>query len=325
MIAGNSASTGMIARYHAKVRLESKGSVEGKEYAPLIQTCEYWRNGDDYRLRALAGGNLIDAERGKGRVRLLILQEKGGQPDPADPTSTMTIAARDRRFVDTDPWELSLFVLPVGISSKPPMQLYDLAGAVAAGTVTEAAQADLDGRRTVHIAVNLAKERRSYEVWAAQDYNCALVKVIHRTFGERGDQEWLQEYKADGFIEASPSLYVPTRAYVQSTFKAVRYKASGAISDIIVNEKLPPIPRFVLPATVVMALDESNGTAFRVDRQGNRNSAVQKLGEWYEPPVPAKASSGSPRSAAGWASIAGAALFFVVGIITVWRRRVRRG
>jgi hypothetical protein len=319
--AGNGASINIIERYYAKVLLTSKATVAGKETTPLTHSCEYWRTGQNYRIRSRVGSTMTEVEREREKVRFLVVKTKDEQPDFGGSSTSMIISGRDRRCVDADPWELSLFSLPVGISSKPPLRIYDLAGLVETGTVTEAGWVILHGRKAVHVSVDLTAERRSYEVWAAPDYNWALVKVVHKTVDERGAQEWLNEYQVDEFTEIAQSVYVPTRAYINARFKDATYEASATLADIVVNRDLPPAPKFVLPPAGLTAFDESNGTTFRVNAKGTSVSKVRKLGEWYSPPVPAATQTGSYWSGAGWTTVGLAALLFFTGAVKAWGRR----
>ena len=319
--AGNGASINIIERYYAKVLLTSKATVAGKETTPLTHSCEYWRTGQNYRIRSLVVHDDGGRTRAPEAVRFLVVKTKDEQPDFGGSSTSMIISGRDRRCVDADPWELSLFSLPVGISSKPPLRIYDLAGLVETGTVTDAGWVTLHGRKAVHVSVDLTPERRSYEVWAAPDYNWALVKVIHKTFDERGAQEWFHEYQVDSFIEISQSVYIPTRANINGRFKEATYEASATLADIVVNRDLPPAPKFVLPPAGLTAFDESNFTTFRVDAKGNSVGKVRKLGTWYTPSVPAVAETGSYWSVAGWTTVGLAALLFLAGAVKAWGRR----
>jgi hypothetical protein len=321
-IAGNSGTVGMIERYHAKVLLESEAIAGGKRFGPLKQSAEYWRTGENYRSRSRSGDTFTELERERGRVRFFNAKAKNDQPDLSDPSISIIISDPDRRCVDTDPWELSLFSLPVGIKSKPPKRMYDLAGLIETGTVSEAAWVELQGRKMMYASVALQPEHRSYEVWASPSFNWALVKVIHRTTDERGEPEWYFEYEADRFVEACPSVYVPALVRVIARHgKDSEYKGTATLSDIVVNQNLPPAPRFALPPAGPMAFDESSGATFRLDGRGNPVGKVRKFGEWYVPPTRPEKQTSSYSSRIGWTIVVVAASLFAAGVVRARGRR----
>jgi hypothetical protein len=312
VVAGHLSTIQTISRYHAKVELTAEANLAGERVVVPPQEAEYWRTDEDYRIRALdAVGRIVQVERKAGNVRILAYRPTETFSDRRARPS-LIVGDRHRRAIDLDPWELSLFSLPVGIYTRPPMVVYDMESLTGTGTVREAAWVEESGRERIYVRVDLPEERRAYEIWAAPEYNWALVKVIHTTYEESGTLAWHREYTCEEFIECEPTIFVPTKASIRSEFGGHTYSGTATFSEILLNEACPRPPRFELPRSGLTVVDEAAHTIYEIDGAGRRSGDVVPLAGTIIPPSPAE-RSGDGRATLGYILIAFSTAFLFAG------------
>lgn len=309
---GNSSSIQMLRTYYAKTRMQSM-SLEGKP--GLAFTSEYWRTGPDFRLREDEGHRVVHFELKKGQGRITTTVSLGDtRPDPKRDVAVQLVG-KDRRATQMDPWELSLFQLPIGIFGKPPLAIYQVDQLIKHGVVREARWVTIDGGKQAHLLVGLPDERRSYEIWSDPAHNWLLSRAVHRTFNAEGRVEAEIDYRIQAFTEAKPGIYVPTRiacSWIHQSTSGVR--AEVILSELVVNETLRQVPSFPEPPVGSRVIDETAGTSFLVGTGGKRIGPITRLGEHV---VPLSEPESAPTVWSLNGIVGGLALFVAIGLMIV--------
>ena len=284
IISGNESAVGSIESYYAEVdwsesQEDQNFAAEDSASPPTndIRKCIYWRTPNGVRLREVRGVQTLDAEIIGGESRLIITDTRIGE---SQQEVGMTIDVADLRIVDTDPWELSMFSLPVGIYSKDQYPVYTLSEAVDVGNIRNSSWEELNGQRLAKLRVDIEEKRRSYEIWANPNYNWMIVKANHTVNDEDGNILFRNEYRATDYIEIEDAIFVPQRVDVIMKFKDLPPIVRVArIKNITVNQPLPPIPPMPKIKRGSMVVNEIEGTAYVTNEDGRQIGVTKRIGE----------------------------------------------
>ena len=319
--AAQTATIQMIHSYHAKLTQVTKSELT----TGFTNASEYWRVGDAFRIHETTGSTkIVDIMFAHAKVHVM---SKNLVTDPRDmdPRPVMIVGDKNRRTLDTDPWELSLFVMPNGIYMQKPLPVYTLDDLAGVGELTSAQWEMLDGRRVAHLVVNLPKEQRRYELWSDPQYNWCLSKVVHVVNLEPGVETWRLEYHVLQFTEAAKDLYVPSKVSLVGKYLAKSgYTTTAEISDIQVNDprlQLPPMPS---DKQSMVIIDENAGVTYSTDKSGRRVGPSHRLGGRFSPALalPKPPGRKEPRSLLGWLVITLSAGMIGWGFYLRRRRRL---
>jgi hypothetical protein len=280
----------MIQAYYAEIRTDN--NLE-KEFS---RTAKYWRERGRIRLREQnTPWKTVDLEITGGRLQ--VIPTFDGKTVLDSHISGTIITNKHYRVADADPWEFSLFSLPVGIHTRPPELIYSLSEAAQRGRVTSVEWSRVGGHRLGHLNIELNPGVREYEVWVDPARNCLIAKCIHTYQGSGSKLIWRLEYQVEGWAEPSSTIFVPTKV-LHKTFlngKLVN-DIVAIISNVRVNSPLPARPAMPSLPAGTLVFDELQGGTYKIDGAGNKVGGFAPSGGDYSPMVPAKdsqATSGS--------------------------------
>ncbi|AGA28359.1 hypothetical protein [Singulisphaera acidiphila] len=281
IVDANKSAINSIMNYQCNVAL----TVDcGK--SPRRLTSKYWRDSIQVRISQNSiAGNLIEVQIVGGKLTAMTGKVATGGSSTVDPEGGWIIAPDDRRIVDTDPWELSLFVLPVGLYRTPPYPMYTLADLAVKGKL-EAFDETLEGHKVVRITASLPAENRTYTVWCDEAKNWMIRKAVHVIKDGKGDLAWDNQYVVEQFDEVQPSIFVPSKITSISKYKgSVACKSVADLSEIRINQpsfRLPPMPPAKAGTTV---MDEIKGTVHVIGNNGTAKDRPKRLSDAYSPPL----------------------------------------
>jgi hypothetical protein len=313
---GNAASIQLIQSYYCRLKL----TTSSNKRSPAIKICDYWRKGEEVRIQERTGSLLADVLYEAGKVKV-IPGLAGRTPSKAE--TGAIIGDKNRRCVETDAWELSLFNLPVGVNAKPPLSIYSLHEAVQKGIARDSGWVNLDGQRLAHFAVDLPREDRAYEVWVNPAKNWLIQRCVHTYNAPKDNITFRIDYKVQSFREIEPSVFVPTRTSLAVHFQdKLAVESIAEMESIKVNASVPPAPPMPkLPAGTLVS-DEIEGTVYEVNEFGRRIGTPRYVAGSFTPTLPAASPTPNRWDARfGWATIAVAIALTVIGMTKAWRRQ----
>jgi hypothetical protein len=188
----------------------------------------------------------------------------------------MIIGPTDRRVVDSDAWELSLFWLPVGIFTKPPIPTYPLEEAIEAGTVVFLDREPHGESQDIHmriivppVSLDETDQPRRYEVWVDQKRNWLIRKAVHTIENRDGSALWEVSAEVTDLLEIKPTVYVPTTCAITTKYRGKTItKAIATFKDVKVNEAMSAIPPMPAVPQGSVVINEIDGTVWRTDAKG---------------------------------------------------------
>jgi hypothetical protein len=326
--AGHVSSINMIDSYYASVKLTNTSPrARGQSF---VEVTEYWRTSELTRLHTVMyQGKVVDAVIQEGRLAQI---ESSSGPAPPKPASGIIMASVNRRVVDSDAWELSLFCLPVGVFTKPPIQIYSLEEATKLGSVPLLERQTHNGVTEVHMIIIVPPARldnqsmpRRYELWLDQSHNWLVRKAIHTLENEDGSPDWEVSAEVTAFLEIAPTLYVPSSCALTKKYKGdVITTATVAFTNVKVNEGLPEAPAMPIAPNGSLVVNEVDGTVYRADARGKAIGQARHVIADYSPPVSVDPTlpKNNLWTLVGWLSLIVAALFIVASLF-LRRRRAR--
>lgn len=317
--AGNKSSVEMIRSYYADVELTRK--IQGKE---AKTSARYWRTSATLRaIEQTRPGVATDVVR-KGGSQTVVSIINGTVASKDAKAFGAVISASNRRVIDTDPWEVGLFVLPLGLVTNPPKALYTLDEAVRNGTLRQSGWVQDGGRKLARIVLECDAGDRTYEVWVDPEINWMIRKCL-QTMREDGAVTWKNEYRVDEFQELKPSVFVPVRCSATLEFRGEKVTEwATSMNNVRVNQPLPGEPPASIPAGGTRAYDETAGMTFIVGRDGVRIGSATPVNTNYTPPTAAATEDplapAQGRSWLGWAAMALAVVAATIGVAIRLRR-----
>lgn len=322
--AANRSSLETIHSYYADVQHTRKG----KGIAEYTLSARYWRTPTTVRAtEQTLPGVVTEVGVKDGKQHIFTLQN-GKLPDAHDNTIGLTVGQRNRRAIDSDPWEAGLFVLPVGLTTKPPLAVYSLDEAARKGIVKESGWVKEGGRRLARLLIDCEGGARTYEVWVDPGVNWMIRKCI-QTMRDKGAPAWRIEHRVDEFRELKPSIFVPILSSATLEFRGDKVmETKTEVSNVRVNEPLPletPIP---IPKSGVRAFDETAGTLYTIGKDGARVGPALPVKSDYIPAAGETRSEDplAPTPTRFWlarGALIAAVVLLIVGLV-LRRRRVTR-
>ena len=319
--AANKSSIEMIQQYYSEVEQiqRFKGSESKRE-------SRYWKTRTSARAIERTGPGVVTDVTQKGASLYAVTIVNGEVPGPRAGTNGVLVTAQNRRLLEADPWEVGMFVLPLGLVTKPPKLLYSLDAAIQNGFARQAKWVNENGKRLVHISLECDGGDRTYEVWVDPQTNWMITKCL-QIMREDGKVTWRNEYRIDEFREVKPSIFVPI--HCSSTFELRGEKIIESVFDINnirINEELPQQPPSAIPDQGTRAFDEQAGTIYTIDRKGVPVGPQESIGSEYVPvtaePKEDPLSPSKSRHLFGWLAVILAILTLIVGIIIRFKRRI---
>lgn len=320
IVDANKSAINSIINYQCNVNLTV---TCGKSPASL--TSKYWRDGTQVRISQTSNtGDLIEVQVAAGKLTAMTGKVATSGSSAVDPGRGFIVAPEDRHMVDTDPWELSLFVLPVGLFRKPPYPMYTLADLAANGKL-EAFDETLEGQEVVRITASLPAENRTYTVWCDQAKNWMIRKAVHVINDSKGNLGWDNQYVVEQFEEVQPSIYVPSKIASITKYKgAIACKTMAELSEIRINQpslRLPPMPPAKAGSTVI---DEIEGSVHVIGNNGTARDRTKRLSDAYSPPlepVTTPPHAANTRLIVGILALVAAGGLAATAVVRIFRRR----
>jgi RNA polymerase sigma factor (sigma-70 family) len=259
-----------LVPYYAEIKL---AEASGQGFA---RSAKYWRAGDRIRIVEQFAEKVIhDVEMKEGKLKVITTDpDRNHLPD----VTSVLITPISQRVVDTDPWECSLFTLPVGLLGNQPRPTYTLAEALKAGELQAAHQVTESGRPLIYLQISLPKEQRRYEVWVDPARHGLTTKARHLMLHADGTEEWKIDFEVQEWKEIKPGFAVPARTLQRSLFKG---KAVGdrtaTMTALQVQGKLPAIPPMPVPPAGTLVLDQIQSIVYPLDDKGNPTGPVRQV------------------------------------------------
>ena len=320
----NKASVEMIRAYYADV--EQTQTIQGKESK---RTAQYWRSHTTMRAVEQTRPKLVTDVTVKSGTQFVVEIHDGKVAGKEESIFGALVTGLNRRTLETDPWEVGLHSLPLGLVTKPPKRIYTLADIVQKGTVRESGWVQNGTKRVARMLIDCDAGERTYEVWVDPGTNWMIDKCI-LTMREAGAVTWINEFSVEEFRELKPSIFVPVRCKAVLQFRGEKVVVSDCtMKNIVINEKLPKEPLSPIPAGGTRAFDELANTTYTINAAAVRTGTPVPIGREYTPPASVlspREDPLAPSSVRSWFGVTAVGLAFVSIVIgLVVRRRSRRG
>ncbi|MDX2037607.1 MAG: hypothetical protein SFX72_13220 [Isosphaeraceae bacterium] len=294
MIEANQSLVGGIQSFYAEVELSLRPGGVGDSY---LQRADYWKSGDDIRIRIAEAKRIGHIERKQGKGRITTTLKKDDRHPAPNRGVGMLLVNRHRTWTALDAWELSLLSLPTSVASGPELTAYSLHEAAKAGRITAREPATLLGRSATHLTIELPHERRTYDVWCSMDLNGLILKTRHRIYSPSGSVDLEFETIVEELSVISPGLSLPSKVrYVGTREGKVLVEGRATLSNHAINRAVPKWPAFPSPRAGSMILDEVNNILFSVDAAGRMVAGTTKTLAGQITPIMPRAET----DASGW-------------------------
>ncbi|QVL31281.1 hypothetical protein KIH39_20900 [Telmatocola sphagniphila] len=282
--AGNQSALAAIETYYSKCHLTTESPLgTGKN------NTEYWRKPGQIRVREPRAVTTLDVKIEKGKLYSVVTAPN----QKADRNMAYThIYDPNFHMIDADPWEYSLFALPIGLMSDDPPPIFTLTEAVSRSTVKKAEWVGKTPTRQIHLILDINGEPRSYEVWVDPAHNWLISRCVmkYRTSNKRRpdskEVEHKHDWKVSDWMEIKPSLFVPTRSTsVSDSGDDFVITKTVEISSIRINEPFspPPMPH-ALAGTLLF--DKIENRIYPLGPNGVPQGRGQRVGEPFYPTMP---------------------------------------
>jgi hypothetical protein len=264
-VSANKAAIEQIRDFYAEV--EQTQTIQKND---TKRTAQYWRTPNSVRVVEQTGQGTTTDIKILSNSQYVATLRNGVLPGKNEKQFGVAIISANRRAIETDPYELGLFVLPLGLSTKPSKPIFTLNEAYRSGTVQASGWTEIDNRKLYRICIDCELGQRSYEVWIDPSVNW-LIRKCSQTMRENGKITWNIEYAIEEFAELKPSVFVPVRSKSVHIFRGERVaETSNQFRNVRVNQSLPDQPASPIPADGTKAFDEPANSMYVLSRNYTR-------------------------------------------------------